>query len=400
MTKKSFQNSMDWDDIMLDQQSSNGARSSNWENNFSMPSFNAGQNAKEGNVSNDQNGKALETAHTKQEMSENRRSSDSQVLRKPKGITESTLNTISSASGHNTTCDTKQSSNSRRRSSTVEDPAGSTKHAEKTQKMTVKKENDTESQSPQRKSNEKELTLRRKDRGSNITATDESSAPRPRTSPKKDGSHQQKYDEETKSFNDDDMAPSKSTKQRAQTSTLQSTRRSSRKVNETEESQVSPSNAKSPKDKKQKSCSADTDTEKKREVSSKSRNVTRAIEKESSVRSMSRGQDNKETKREKSRSTKDDDPNEDKQQQQQIKTKSKKDKEMKQGHGYFNRDDNDKDEDESSSPTRDSSRIRGRSQLNAEQLSRSRERSIQRMEARNNWRESQKKVKSVDSNNM
>ena len=337
MSKKSFQDSMDWDDIMLDKQPNATGTASEW-NNFSVPQF-TGDAAK--------NSTKPQTSSGNKELSSNKVTSQKESR---KGSKKSSMSSSSDRRPDSPTDDDDKSRVSRKPSSTKQSSSKSGKN-----------------ESPKRE--ERRLnTMKHHD------------------------------DSDSDSDDDDRNAHSKS-RRTPHTNSKESAIHRSPSVSRRKE---------------RKTLSVDKDDESIQDISSKLKRDKRTGDSESKRETRKHGDDSSVRHRDKSptsrgersRVSKDDDTVNDK---DQKKSKTKKEKSRKS-------DDHDDDKslashrrevstrksrsttiddklDDQSHCTRDSSRVRRsrNGQLNAEQLSQSRQRAVQRMEARNNWRESQRK---------
>jgi hypothetical protein len=355
MAKKSFQDSMDWDDIMFDKQPNANGTASEWDN-FSVPNF-----------------------------------------------------TTSDSMNNN---DKPKKSNGTRESSNKKD--ATQKESRKSSKKTSTKTRHTDSPAEEDDDDGKSTTIRKlSSSGTQANTTTTTTSSKSKNSSPKRGERRQhsmkRHDDDnnnTDSDSSDDGKSKMSTKPKQEAS-----------AKDKEPIHHSPSASKR---KERKSEPIEKESKTKRETSTKQAHEKRHGENESK-RGKGRSSDETSVIRrdksptsrgERSRISNDDDTVQTKDTQ---KMKSKKEKTRKSDG---NRDGDDETTsgpssqqrrdastrkgrsttiddklDEQSHSTRDSSRVRRsrNGQLNAEQLSQSRQRAVQRMEARNNWRESQRK---------
>lgn len=337
MTKKSFQDSMDWDDIMFDKQPSATGVASEW-NDFSLPNFTSDATKSE----------AITPMATK----------------------ESTSTKVSNQK---------------------ESQKGS-------KKPTTNRSTDLRPDSPNEDDN-KSRTVRKQ------SSTTQSVSSSKNRSPRREGRRQQIV----KHHDDNDVDSDSGNGDDDNHQTPSNSRRTSQANNKESSIRRSPSVSRR---KERQSVSLDKYDEKKQELATKLKrdklhtcdNESKRETKKSSDESSVRRRDKSPTsKGERSHISKDDDTVNDK---NERKSKPKKEKSRKyDAHDddtthrgevttRKNRSINTDDKlDDQSQTTRDSSHVRRsrNGQLSAEQLSQSRQRAVQRMEARNNWRESQRK---------
>lgn len=347
MAKKSFQDSMDWDDIMFDKQPNATGTASEWDN-FSVPNF---------TTDTAQNSTKPQTTNGSKESLNNKTSSQRESR---KGSKKSSTRSCTDRTPDNPTDDDDDKS------------------------RTVRKQSSTTKKSSSTNSKSKNCSPRREERRQHTLKRNDSDS---------DDDEDDNYTVTTKST----RASGANSKEPIRRSSSVSRRKERKNVPVDKDDESKQSSSKLKRDK--------------RTGDNESKLEPRKSSDESSVRRRDKSPTNR---GERSRVPKDDDTAYDK---DQKKPKAKKEKSRKPddhddektlGQSSHRRDVStrrsrsttidDKLDDQSHS-TRDSSRVRRsrNGQLNAEQLSQSRQRAVQRMEARNNWRESQRKSISTSS---